>query len=174
MFWHRKVISEFESKGDKLSSSAECKIRTLEVRHLPLPITWTGWWIPVFAWSSIAQSVCEWVFSLLTIWCFRLPTPRFEFCTQQRKTTCLPSIQNHFSVPEHYQNQPINEYIFYAENQTFCRCWNGQQMNRRFSPSSKIVFPQALNSPTYKNNAPCCFWSYVEPRYNIQSISCVC
>ena len=38
------------------------------------------------AWSSIAQSVCEWAFSLLAIRC--LETSRFESCFQQRKTTC--------------------------------------------------------------------------------------
>ena len=32
MLWHRQEI--FESKGDKLSSSAECRIRTQGVRHL--------------------------------------------------------------------------------------------------------------------------------------------
>ena len=31
-------------------------------------------------WSSIAQSVCEWTFSLLVIWCLRFP--RFESCIQ--------------------------------------------------------------------------------------------
>ena len=32
MLWHRQAI--FESKGDKLSSSAECRIRTQDLRHL--------------------------------------------------------------------------------------------------------------------------------------------
>ena len=32
MLWHRKAI--FESKGDKWSSSAECRIRTQGLRHL--------------------------------------------------------------------------------------------------------------------------------------------
>ena len=32
MLWHREAI--FESKGDKLSSSAECRIRTQGLRHL--------------------------------------------------------------------------------------------------------------------------------------------
>ena len=32
MPWHRQVL--FESKGDKLSSSAECRIRTQGLRHL--------------------------------------------------------------------------------------------------------------------------------------------
>ena len=31
MFWHRQAI--FESKGDKLSSSAKCRIRTQGLRH---------------------------------------------------------------------------------------------------------------------------------------------
>ena len=31
MLWHRQAI--FESKGDKLSSSAECRIRTLSERR---------------------------------------------------------------------------------------------------------------------------------------------
>ena len=42
------------------------------------------------AWSSIAQSVCEWAFSLLTNRC--LETSRFESCIQ-KKTTCLISIR---------------------------------------------------------------------------------
>ena len=32
MLWHRQAI--FESKGDKVSSSAECRIRTQGLRHL--------------------------------------------------------------------------------------------------------------------------------------------
>ena len=32
MLWHRQAM--FESKGDKLSSSAECRIRTQGLRHL--------------------------------------------------------------------------------------------------------------------------------------------
>ena len=32
MLWHRQAI--FESKGDKLFSSAECRIRTLGLRHI--------------------------------------------------------------------------------------------------------------------------------------------
>ena len=47
----------------------------------------TGCRVQVFAWSSIAQSVCEWAFSLLAIRC--LETSMFESCFQQRKTTCL-------------------------------------------------------------------------------------
>ena len=43
------------------------------------------------AWSSLAQSVCEWAFSLLTNWCLRLPS--FEICIQQRNITCLLSIK---------------------------------------------------------------------------------
>ena len=31
MLWHRQAI--FESKGDKLPSSAECRIRTESLRH---------------------------------------------------------------------------------------------------------------------------------------------
>ena len=39
------------------------------------------------AWSSIAQSVCGWAFSLLSNRCFE--TSRFESCIQQKKTICL-------------------------------------------------------------------------------------
>ena len=35
MLWHRQTI--FESKGDRLSSSAECRIRSLEVSDTKLP-----------------------------------------------------------------------------------------------------------------------------------------
>ena len=48
-----------------------------------------------FAWSPIAQSVCGWAFSLLAIWCLRLPS--FESCIQQRKAICLVSIKKMIS-----------------------------------------------------------------------------
>ena len=57
-------------------------------------LTLAGCWVQIFAWTSIAQSVWEWAFSLLEIWCLRLPS--FESCIQQRKTNCLLSIRNHF------------------------------------------------------------------------------
>ena len=47
------------------------------------------------AWSSIAQLVCEWVFSLRVIWCIRLSG--FEACIQQGKTTCLLPIRKSFA-----------------------------------------------------------------------------
>ena len=47
----------------------------------------TGCRVQVLAWSSIAQSVCEWAFSLLANRYFE--TCRFESFIQQRKTTCL-------------------------------------------------------------------------------------
>ena len=37
MLWRRQVI--FESKGDKLSSSAECRIRTQGLRHQSITMT---------------------------------------------------------------------------------------------------------------------------------------
>ena len=52
-----------------------------------LLIIGTGCWVHIFAGSSIAQSVCEWVFSLLTIW------GAHTSCIQQWKTTCLLSIR---------------------------------------------------------------------------------
>ena len=38
MLWHRQAI--FESKGDKLSSSAECRIRTQRVSETQSPADW--------------------------------------------------------------------------------------------------------------------------------------
>ena len=38
MLWHRQAI--FESKGDKLSSSAECRIRTQRVFETQSPADW--------------------------------------------------------------------------------------------------------------------------------------
>ena len=55
----------------------------------------TGCWIQDFAWSSIAQSVCEWAFSLMAIWCIKLPN--FDSCIAQRETTCLLSIRKSFA-----------------------------------------------------------------------------
>ena len=59
----------------------------------------TGCWVHVFAWSLIAQSVCEWAFSLLAIWCLRLHS--VESCIQQRKTACLLSIRKSLACVEH-------------------------------------------------------------------------
>ena len=45
MLWHRQAI--FESKGDKLCSSAECRIRTQGLRHLfasRLNACWQTYW----------------------------------------------------------------------------------------------------------------------------------
>ena len=50
----------------------------------------TDCWVQVLAWSSIAQSVCEWAFSLLAN---MFETSRFEPCIQQMKTTCLLSFR---------------------------------------------------------------------------------
>ena len=55
-----------------------------------LLIIGTGCRVQVFAWSSIAQSVCQQAFSLLANSCLR--PSGFESCLQQRKTTCLLSI----------------------------------------------------------------------------------
>ena len=55
---------------------------------------WSWGWAVEFiflAWSSIAQSVCQRAFSLVEIRFQR--RSGFETCIQQRKTTCLPSIQ---------------------------------------------------------------------------------
>ena len=60
MLWHRQAI--FESKGDKLSSSAESRIRIKLELDSPSSSSF-------LTWSSIAQSVCQRAFSLLAIWC---------------------------------------------------------------------------------------------------------
>ena len=69
------------------------------VKSSGLKLIGAGYWVKVFDWSSKAQLVCGWAFSLLAIWCLRLPS--FESCIQRRKATCLLSIRNHFLVPEH-------------------------------------------------------------------------
>ena len=47
-------------------------------------IIWTGCCVQILAWSVITQSVYEWAFSLLVIWCLRFL--RIKACIQQRKT----------------------------------------------------------------------------------------
>ena len=69
----------------------------------------TGCWIQVIAWSSLAQPVCEWAFSLLAIWCLRLPS--FEFCIQQRKTTCLLSIRKSLACARAAKLITTNMYV---------------------------------------------------------------
>ena len=59
MVWHRQAI--FESKGGELSSSAECRIRTQDVRHLfarRLNACWqTDWAFEDQAWTWTRQPV---------------------------------------------------------------------------------------------------------------------
>ena len=74
-------FSRHVNRSHWTSGRIVCNFTSNIVRH----------WVQVFAWSSIAQSVCEWAFSMLAIWCPRLP--RFESCILQRKTTYLLSIR---------------------------------------------------------------------------------
>ena len=75
MLWHRQAI--FKSKGDKLSSSAECRIRTQGLRHLiasRLNAHWqTDWAIEDQAknLNSTARPYDQWTFSPLD------PTPNW-------------------------------------------------------------------------------------------------
>ena len=78
-------LSPFDSNIACLCQSIEIKINKYVYRQsqVRMPngcgVEWaecsliigTGCRVPVFAWSSIAQSVCQWVFSLLAIWCLR-------------------------------------------------------------------------------------------------------
>ena len=71
------------------------------------------------AWYSIAQSVCQWAFSLLEIR-FQRPSG-FESCIQQRKTTCLLSIRKSLACARASKlttNMPICMYI----SMYICRC----------------------------------------------------
>ena len=71
MLWHRQAI--FESKGDKLSSAAECRIRTQGHRHLfasRLNACWeTDWAIEDQAWNlnSTARPCDQQAFSPLDL-----------------------------------------------------------------------------------------------------------
>ena len=60
------------------------------------------------AWSSIAQSVCQWAFSLLEI---RFQRPWFKSCIQQRKTTHLLSIWIALSCARASKLTTTNMYI---------------------------------------------------------------
>ena len=70
MLWHRQAI--FESKGDKLFSSAECRIRTQGLRHLfasRLNACWqTDWAIEDQAKNLVWDD-------------FTYPFPNFNCCT---------------------------------------------------------------------------------------------
>ena len=69
----------------------------------------TACWVQVLAWSSIAQAVCEWTFSLLANWCLRLPS--IESCIQQRKTMCLFSIRKSLVCARALKSTTTNMYI---------------------------------------------------------------
>ena len=61
------------------------------------------------SWSSIAQSVCEWAFSLLAIWCLRLPI--FESYIQQRTRKCLLSIRKPIACARASKLTTANMYV---------------------------------------------------------------
>ena len=84
----------------------------------------TSYRVQGFAWYSIAQKVSEWVFSLLAIWCLRLPS--FESWLQQRKTTCLLSIRKFLASAKAWQLTTTNIkilHIIYVEY--FWHDWSG-------------------------------------------------
>ena len=66
-------------------------IRLITKNAQPTKLASGSFWhrVQVLAWSSIAQSVCQRVFSLLAIWCLG---SRFKSCFQQRNATCVVSI----------------------------------------------------------------------------------
>ena len=61
MLWHRQAI--FESKGDKLSSSAECRIRTQGVRHLIVSRLNACWQIDWAIQDQSKKTHCKLVFA---------------------------------------------------------------------------------------------------------------
>ena len=65
---------------------------------------------------SIAQSVCEWAFSLLANWCLRPPS--VETCIQQKNTTCLRSIRKSFSCASASKLTTPNIYIAKARRES--------------------------------------------------------
>ena len=71
----------------------------------------TGYRVQVLAWSSIAQTVSEWAFSLLAIWFLTLRLPSFESCIQQRKPTCLLSIRKMLASARASKLTATNMYI---------------------------------------------------------------
>ena len=73
-----------------------------------LLIIGTGCRVQVFAWSSIAQSVCQRVFGLLELGFLR--PSGFEFCIQQRKTTCLLSIRKSLTCARASKLTTTNTY----------------------------------------------------------------
>ena len=81
-----------------------------------LLIIGTGCRVQVFAWSSIAQSVCQQAFSLLPNRCLR--PSGFESCLQQRKTTCLLSIWISLACARASKLTTTNVYIARAR----CEC----------------------------------------------------
>ena len=103
-------------------------------------ITDTGCW--VFVWSSIAQSVCEWTFSLLAIWCLR--PPRFESCIQQRKTTCLHSIRKSLACARPSKLTTTNVYITTARSDSQSAV-KSRGLNARSSKGQAIEFKFLLD-----------------------------
>ena len=63
-----------------------------------------------WAWSSTAQSVCQWAFSLLEI-LFQKPSG-FESCIQQRTTTCLLSIRKLLACARASKLTTTNIYVY--------------------------------------------------------------
>ena len=75
----------------------------------------TSYRAKVFAWSSTAQSVCEWAFSLLVIWCLRLLS--FESCIQSAEETNLSPFDSKIACL--YQSIKINNNKTSERRKTF-------------------------------------------------------
>ena len=111
------------------------------------------------AWSSIAQSVCEWVFSLLATRCLRLP--RFESCIQQKKTTCLLSIRISLACARSSKLTTTHKYPN--------RAWpNGL---RKTKSSYSTWFSKWWLSPMISNQMPfpCYYLTTGKPESNLVS-----
>ena len=94
----------------------------------------TGCRVQVLAWSSIAQSVCQRAFSLLAIWCLG---PGFESCIQQRKTTCLLSIQISLARARASKLTTTNMYTYmYIHTYIFCCNFNIWVVNSALAKAS--------------------------------------
>ena len=129
--WVRILLSAEEDNLSPFDSKIACLCQSIEINNnkyvyrqsqVRMPngsgVRWAeclliigmGCRVQVFAWSSIAQSVCQQAFSLPKIG-FQRPLG-FESCSQQRKTTCLLSIRKSLACARASKLTTTNIYVY--------------------------------------------------------------
>ena len=121
MLWHRQAI--FESKGDKLSSSAECSIRTQRVSETQSPADW----------MQLCSSGTLWL-DRWSMWCLALIMPHLIIC----KTFVVCTAHDHSALNYGLRLSKIMQFVR-------CNCSHtGMALPLHLFTNIGLVFPWTL------------------------------